>query len=105
MPIFIRHVTRILLTVSDCVNLSCWTMLGHVLRFPENCPSVVSHTFTFEGSKMFKSRCRRHQTNLLNTIKCDLNNRNLKLDNMYDLYSLRDIAKNRGTWRNMYKDI
>ena len=79
------HILKILLS---SVNLSRWTMLGHVLRFPENSPAAASLTFAVEGSEMFKYRCRRHQTNLLNMIKCDLNNRNLKLDNIYDLYGV-----------------
>ena len=88
--------------LTDRVELSRWTMLGHVLRFPENCPAAASLTFAVDGSMAFKSRRGRHQMNLLNTIKCDLNTRNFKLDNIGDLYTLRDIAKDRCTWRNMY---
>ena len=46
-------------------------MLGHVLRFPENSPAAVALTYAVDGCSELKSRRRRHQMNLFNTIRSD----------------------------------
>ena len=46
-------------------------------------------------------RVGRPQSNLFSLIKCDLTARNLRLNNIYDLNNLRDIAFDRAYWREM----
>ena len=41
-------------------------------EFPSNCPAAVALTISVDGCQC-KSRRRRHQINLFNTIKSDLN--------------------------------
>ena len=61
------------------------TVLGHVLRLPENSPAVpVSLTFSLDGCSA-KSRRGRHQTNLINTIKSDLKIRGFHLECLEDI--------------------
>ena len=39
--------------------------------------------------------------NLFNTIKSDLNDRNINLDDIDDLQDLRELAVNRCNWRKL----
>ena len=58
--------------LTDRVDIARWTMLGHVLRLSENSPAAVTLTFSVDGCPN-SSRRGRHQMNLFNTIKSDLN--------------------------------
>ena len=78
--------------LNDRVDIARWTMLGHVLRLPENSPAAKALTFSVDGCPS-KSRRGRHQMSLFNTIKSDLNIRGFNLDTSNDLYILRDVAK------------
>ena len=72
-------------------------MLGHVLRLPENSPAAVALSFSS------KSRQGRHQIDLFNTIKSDLNIRGFNnLETSNDLYILRDVAKKRAKWKELF---
>ena len=57
--------------ITERVDISRWTMLGHVLRLPENSPAALALVFAIDGCSA-KSRRGRHQVNLFNTIKSDL---------------------------------
>ncbi|KAL5255329.1 hypothetical protein ACHWQZ_G014669 [Mnemiopsis leidyi] len=87
--------------LTDRVDLARWTMLGHVLRLPENSPAAVALTYSVDGCQS-KPRLGRHQINLFNTIKTDLSNRGLNLENLNDMYMLRDIAKTRTKWKELF---
>ena len=76
-------------------------MLGHVLRLPENSPAAVALTYSVDGCQS-KPRLGRHQINLFNTIKTDLSNRGFNLENLNDMYMLRDIAKTRTKWKELF---
>ena len=87
--------------ITERVDISRWTMLGHVLRLPENSPAALALVFAIDGCSA-KSRRGRHQVNLFNTIKSDLVLRGYSLSNIDDLYVLRDVAKDRKKWRSLY---
>ena len=46
--------------------------LDNILRSAENTPAQTSLSFALEGASMHKSRCGRHQINLFNVLKGDL---------------------------------
>ena len=87
--------------ITERVDISRWTMLGHVLRLPENSPAALALVFAIDGCSA-KSRRGRHQVNLFNTIKSDLVLRGFSLSNIDDLYVLRDVARDRKKWRSLY---
>ena len=87
--------------LTDRVDITRWTMFGHVLRLPENSPAAVALSFSVDGCPS-KSRRGRHQINLFNTIKSDLNIRGFNLETMNDLYILRDVAKKRAKWKELF---
>ena len=88
--------------LTDRVDLARWTMLGHVLRLPENSPAAVALSYALDGCQIYKSRRGRHQTNLFNTIKLDLSVRGFKLECFNDLYVVRDRAKKRTEWKELF---
>ena len=87
--------------ITERVELSRWTMLGHVLRLPENSPAALALVYALDGCSA-KSRIGRHQINLFNTIKSDLNCRGYNLNCLDDLYFLRDVARDRKKWKNLF---
>ena len=74
--------------LSAKVERSRWKMLGHGLRGPVEGPAYTSLVFTIKSLSM-KGRIGRPQSNLFSLIKHDLNERNLFLNNINDLYYLR----------------
>jgi hypothetical protein len=78
-------------------------MLGHVLTLPENSPAALALVYALDGCHA-KSRRGRHQINLFNTIKSDLNMRGYSLDCIKDLYLVRDVARDRKKWRSFLRD-
>lgn len=88
--------------LSERVELSRWRMLGHILRSPENSPASLALSFALAEGLNFKSRRGRHQMNLFNTIRIDLNKRGIELNNIVDLFELRILAKNRNAWKNRF---
>jgi hypothetical protein len=48
-------------------------------------------------------RFGRHRVNLLQVIKKDLKQHDLKLPGYEDVIKLRELAWNRNAWRDMYK--
>ena len=97
MRICISDVTPI----TERVELSRWTMLGHVLRLRENSPAAVALVYAIDGCSA-KSRRGRHQINLFNTIKSDLSLRDFRLNNIEDLYELKEVARDRKKWKTLY---
>ena len=49
-----------------------------------------------------KGRLGRHRISLFQIIQKDVEMRNLKLNNYYDILNLRQLAYDRTVWRNMY---
>ena len=78
-------------------------MLGHVLRLPENSPAALALVYALDGCHA-KSRRGRHQINLFNTIKSDLNLKGYSLDCIEDLYLLRDVARDRKKWKRLFEE-
>jgi len=81
------------------VDRSRWRMLGHVLRGPTDGPAFSSLIFAINTLDL-PGRRGRPQTNLFTLLKRDLNDRNLYLNNIYDLFYIRTIALNKSTWKS-----
>ena len=82
-----------------------WRMLGHILRSPENTPAQLALSYAIDGATLHKSRRGRHQINLYNVLKNDLNARNLRLNDINDLFNLRILAKNRKLWKDYFDEV
>ena len=54
---------------------------------------------------MHKSRRGRHQINLFNVLKGDLDKRGLLLKDIDDLFNLRILAKDRLLWKEYYDKV
>ena len=87
--------------LTDRIDLARWTMLGHVLRLPENSPAALALTYSLDGCSA-KSRRGRHQTNLFNTIKSDLKIRGFRLEWLEDMFYLINLAKERTVWKELF---
>ena len=61
-------------------------MFGHILRSPENTPAQIALSYAVEGATAHKSRRGRHQINLFNILKVDLDKRDLKLNDKLIIY-------------------
>ena len=88
--------------LSSRINKSRWSMLGHVLRLPENSPAFTSMVFALEGANEFAPRVGRPQTNLLSVIRNDLFSRGFLLDKYNDLVYLKEIASDRKLWLELF---
>ena len=80
------------------VDRSRWRMLGHVLRGPTDGPAVSSLVFAV-NTFQYPGRVGRPQANLFSSIKRDLSNHDMFLNNINDLFYLRNIALDRVNWR------
>ena len=80
---------------------SRWTMLGNVLTSDDLNPAQLSLQFAIKSNKLYKGRIGKHQFNLLRTLKEDLKLRNLKLETIEDLDSLKSIASDRKKWKEL----
>ena len=76
--------------------------LDNTLRSAENTPAQTALSFALEGASMHKSRRGRHQINLFNVLKGDLDKRGLLLKDIDDLFNLRILAKDRLLWKEYY---
>ena len=65
-------------------------------------PKLKNSIFIIPIIKIAKSRRGRHQINLFNTIKSDLSLRDYSLNDLEDLYELRDLARDRKKWKTLY---
>ena len=96
---------------NDCKPLTArveearWRMFGHILRSAENTPAQTALSFALEGASMHKSRRGRHQINLFNVLKGDLDKRGLLLKDIDDLFNLRILAKDRLLWKEYYDKV
>ena len=88
--------------ISERVEKARWTLLGHILRMDDNCPPVNAMKFALNSSGLYKGRRGRPRITLLNTIQGDLKRHGLELNSISDFYSLREVAMNKATWRNMF---
>ena len=88
--------------LSQRIEKSRWTMLGHILRGSETSPAYLALNFTLDGSAKYKSRAGRHRINLFNTIKNDLKSRKIQLTRPEDITALREIASDRLKWRRLF---
>jgi len=96
---------------NDCKPLTArveearWRMFGHILRSAENTPAQTALSFALEGASMHKSRRGRHQINLFNVLKGDLDKRGLLFKDIDDLFNLRILAKDRLLWKEYYDKV
>ena len=108
--------------LSERINKSRWALLGHILRMPENASAHLALHFALDGAKMYKGRVGRHQMGLLTILREDVERRDvtlrtalmkirndaqlgtkkMTLRDVNDLYTLRDIAKDRSVWRTLF---
>ena len=88
--------------LSERINRSRWSMLGHVLRMSENTPAYSALVFAVVYSNKLKGRVGKHQSNILATLKSDLLSRNLSMCNCYDLEYVRELASNRNRWQMLF---
>ena len=88
--------------LSQRIEKSRWTMLGHILRGSETSPAYLALNFALDGSAKYKSRAGRHRINLFNTIKNDLKSRKIQLKRPEDITALREIASDRLKWRRLF---
>ena len=75
-------------------------MFGHVLRSNISSPAFLALKFAVCND--LPGRKGRHQSNLFNVLKKDLNCRNLKLFNENDLNALREISVDRAKWTGLF---
>ena len=77
--------------------------MGNVLRLPENSPAASALVYALDGCHAI-SRRGRHQINLFNTIKFDLNLKGYSLNCIGDLYLLRDVAMDRKKEKRLFEE-
>jgi hypothetical protein len=91
--------------LSNKVNRSRWTMLGHVLRMDRTSPAQQAIEFAINANKRLQGRRGRHCTNLIETIRADVKEAGLgTLRSTTQLNRLRQQAKDRVGWRAKLKD-
>ena len=90
--------------LSVTVHEHQWSILGHVLRMPQDTPSHFALQFAVDGSRTYKGRCGRHQTNLVDAITSDLKHHHLALCSAHDIHTLRTLATDKALWKSMEKD-
>ena len=79
-------------------------MLGHILRSDENTAAQqLALTFAVEADKHLTGRIGRPKSNLFTLIKNDLNQQNLKINSIAELNDVRDIARCRERWKNLFQ--
>lgn len=108
--------------LSERVNKSRWSLLGHILRLPETTPAHLALHFALDGAKEYKGRIGRHQMNLLRVLRKDIEDRDISLRHALknvrneqdiiqegmtlrdvdDLIKIRDIAKDRTIWTELF---
>ena len=88
--------------LSERAALSRWKMLGHVLRSPENSPAQSALCFAVDAMNTMPGRVGRHRVNLLQVLNKDLKLHDLKLTEYNDIVSLRELASDRCSWKNMH---
>jgi len=86
------------------VDRSRWRMIGHVLRGPTDGPAFTSLVFAINTLNL-PGRRGRPQTNLFSLLKRDLNDKNLSLNNLYDLFYIRTKALNRPLWASLGRNV
>ena len=88
--------------LSDRVSEYRWRMLGHILRSDENTAAQLALIFAVEADKSLIGRIGRPRSNLLTLKKNDLNQRNLKMNSIAELNDIREIARCRERWKNLF---
>ena len=88
--------------LTERVQEARWRMLGHILRSPENTPAQLALSYAVEGATLHKSRRGRHQTNLFNIIKSDIEALDISLNTSDDLFELRGLTRNSNVWKSYY---
>ena len=89
--------------ISITIMTMRWQYFGKILRMPEDSPPQQALIFAIIGSKKLKSRRGRHQTNLYETLKKEVeNNLNIKLDTENQLSIIKEKAKDVKIWNELY---
>ena len=86
--------------LSEKVARSRWRMLGHVLRGPVDGPAFSSLIFAINTLDL-PGRRGRPQSNLFSLIVHDLCKRNMYINNIYDLFYLRNLAYDKRYWQKL----
>ena len=101
----------------NCTSLSArakksrFSMLGHILRMPENSPAMLSLAYTvnvFENETI-AGRAGRHQFSLIKLLKDDIRQLNIFIDNVninlnssQNVAILRELASDRPCWNSIF---
>ena len=88
--------------LSDRVAKHRWRMLGHILRSDENTAAHQALSFAVETNDLYKGRVGRPRCNLFSLLTKDLADRNLFISNFNELNDVRDIARCRTCWKNLF---
>lgn len=89
--------------ITERVRKSRWTLLGHILRMEDNCPPVLAIRFAITAAEQYRGRRGRPRMNLFSTIQADLNEHNISLKTVVDLENLKELARDKVLWKNMFK--
>ena len=77
-------------------------MFGHILRSDENTPAHQALSFAVQTNDVFMGRVGRPRCNLFSLLKNDLGKRNLFINDFNELNDVRDLARHRTCWRNLF---
>ena len=79
-----------------------WKMFGHILRSDNNTPANVSLSFAINMNNNKKGRLGFPRHSLLSLLMKDLEDRNLVMNTLEELNKIKDIARCRQCWRNLF---
>ena len=89
--------------LTERIEKSRWTMLGHILRSNNDTPAYQSFLFAAFGCMNLKGRRGRHRSNLYDLIvKRDLNKRHIYLNNESDFENLVNLARDKIGWKALF---
>ena len=77
-------------------------MFGHILRSDDNTPANVSLSFAINMNNNKKGRLGFPRHSLLSLLMKDLEDRNLVMNTLEELNEIKDIARCRQCWRNLF---
>ena len=96
--------------IKCCDSLACEVVSYLFIFLNTHCakkiyPLLTGHnksTFAVEADKRLLGCIGRPKSNLFMLIKNDLNQRNLKINSIAELNDVRDIARCRERWKNLF---
>lgn len=79
--------------ISETVQEARWKIFGKILCLPTDSPAQMALKFAVVGAKNLKSRKGRHQTNLFEILRKEVEKIGKKSKNESDIVELQTIAK------------